>query len=168
MSALELPSGLADLVPRYDAVVCDVWGVVHNGRRSFPDACAALMRYREQGGVVVLVSNSPRPKPGFVLQLRDLGVPDGAWNEVVTSGDATRRLLTERAPGPAWAVGPARDAGLYERLDLHFSETAEDAAFISCSGLFDDEFEVPEDYRPRFERAAARGLVMICANPDKV
>jgi HAD superfamily hydrolase (TIGR01459 family) len=164
----DLVQGLADLAPRYDALLCDVWGVVHDGRTSFPAARDALVRYRAQGGVVVLISNSPRPKPGFVLQLRDLGVPDESWNEVITSGDATRKLLAERAPGPAWAVGPARDAALYEGLGLELTETAEDAAFISCSGLFDDEIEVPEDYRERFRAAAGRKLPMICANPDKV
>jgi HAD superfamily hydrolase (TIGR01459 family) len=168
MPSLEIPAGLADLAPRYDALVCDVWGVVHNGRASFPDACDALARYRDGGGTVVLVSNSPRPKHGFVAQLRDLGVPDASWNEVITSGDATRSLLARRAPGPAWAVGPARDAALYEGLGLDLTETADKAAFISCSGLFDDEIEVPEDYRERFRTAVERGLTMICANPDKV
>jgi len=168
MPALEIIPGLSALAGRYDALICDVWGVVHNGRESFPVPCEALKRFCGEGGTVVLVSNSPRPKPGFVDQLRLLGVPDEAWSQVVTSGDATRRLLAERAPGPAWAVGPARDAGLYDGLELDFSETAEDAAFISCSGLFDDELETPEDYRDRFTLAAGRGLEMICANPDRV
>ncbi len=168
MPAIEIISGLSDLAGRYDALVCDVWGVVHNGRESFPEPCAALRRFCAGGGTVVLVSNSPRPRPGFVDQLRLLGVPDESWSSVVTSGDATRRLLAEREPGPAWAVGPARDAGLYDGLDLEFSETAEDAVFISCSGLFDDELETPEDYRERFAFAAGKGLEMICANPDRV
>jgi HAD superfamily hydrolase (TIGR01459 family) len=168
MPPIQIISGLSELKDSYDALVCDVWGVVHNGRESFAPACEALARYREAGGEVVLVSNSPRPKPGFVDQLRGLGVPDAAWSDAVTSGDATRRLLAERAPGPVWAVGPARDAGLYEGLELEFSETAEGAAFISCSGLFDDELETPDDYRDRFAFAAGRGLEMICANPDKV
>jgi HAD superfamily hydrolase (TIGR01459 family) len=168
MPDIELIAGLSDFASRRAALICDVWGVVHNGVRAFPEACEALVRFRDGGGAVALVSNSPRPRPGFVQQLRDLGVPDAAWDEVVTSGDATRKLLTERGPGPVWAVGPARDAGLYEGLALDFSETVEDAAFISCSGLFDDETEVPEDYRARFVRAAERRLTMICANPDRV
>jgi HAD superfamily hydrolase (TIGR01459 family) len=164
----QIVAGLSDLASSYPAVICDVWGVVHNGRRAFAPACDALERCREAGGRVVLLSNSPRPRGAFIRQLRQLGVPDGAGDAVVTSGDATRRLLAERAPGPALAVGPPRDAPIYEGLDLAFAERAEDAAFISCTGLYDDEHEGPEDYRALFAPAVARGLELICANPDRV
>jgi ribonucleotide monophosphatase NagD (HAD superfamily) len=86
---------------------------------------------------------------------------------VVTSGDATRTLLAERAPGPAWWLGPERDAPLYEGLGLEFAPL-EEARFISCTGPFDDETEEPDDYRERFEYAVSKGLEMICANPDIV
>jgi len=94
-------------------------------------------------------------------------VPREAWSALVTSGDATRVLLAERAPGPAYAIGPDRDAPLYEGLGLTFAPL-EAARFISCTGPFDDEVETPEDYRARFEVGIARGLDMICANPDRV
>ncbi|MGZ8363733.1 MAG: TIGR01459 family HAD-type hydrolase [Caulobacteraceae bacterium] len=165
---LKIISGLSQVAAGYDALVCDVWGVVHNGRAAWPDACEALVRFRKAGGAVVLVSNSPRPSEGFTAQMRSLGVPDEAWDAVTTSGDATRGLLAERAPGPAWKVGPARDDQLYAGLDLRFAEGPEDAAFISCSGLFDDQNDQPEDYRAAFEVAASRKLEMICANPDRI
>jgi HAD superfamily hydrolase (TIGR01459 family) len=120
---------------------------------------------------VVLISNSPRPSDAVVSQLDELGVPRDAWQAFVTSGDATRMLLAQHAPGPAWAIGPERDAPLYAGLGLAIDrrETCPDeAAFISVTGPFDDEAETPEDYRGRFEAAAARGLEMICANPDIV
>jgi HAD superfamily hydrolase (TIGR01459 family) len=117
---------------------------------------------------VVLVSNSPRPSQDVVLQLRHLQVPDAAWSAFVTSGDATRNALIERAPGPAWAVGPARDGPLYEGMGMELVETPEEAAFVSCTGPFDDETDVPEDYLGRFQTCVAAGLDMICANPDKV
>lgn len=159
--------GLSALSDRYDVLLSDVWGVIHNGREHFPDACAALARFRAERGPVVLISNSPRPYAGVVEQLDSLGVPREAWSTLVTSGDATRALLAERAPGPAWAIGPDRDEALYEGLGLTFTGH-EDAAFISCTGPYDDEIETPEDYRVRFEAAAARGIEMICANPDIV
>ena len=96
-------SGLRDLGPRYDAILCDVWGVVHNGRQHFAAACDALTRFRAGGGVVVLVTNAPRPNAPIRVQLDGLGVPRAAWAAFVSSGDATRTLLAERAPGPAWA-----------------------------------------------------------------
>jgi HAD superfamily hydrolase (TIGR01459 family) len=168
MRAPHLIAGLAEISDRYDAVLCDVWGVIHNGRESFADACAALTRFQETRGPVVLISNAPRPARDVVGQLRALGVPDSAWSGFVTSGDATRQALAERAPGPAWAIGPARDASLYDGAGVAFAETPEEAAFVSATGLFDDEVETPEDFRARLTVCAARGLLMICANPDIV
>jgi HAD superfamily hydrolase (TIGR01459 family) len=168
MSAPILIPGLSDIADRYDAVLCDVWGVLHNGRESFADACAALTRFQETRGPVVLISNAPRPSSDVVGQLRALGVPDSAWSGFVTSGDATRHQLSERAPGPAWAIGPARDASLYSGTGVAFAETPEEAAFVSVTGLFDDEIETPEDFRSRLAVCAERSLLMICANPDLV
>lgn len=159
--------GLSALADRYDVLLCDVWGVIHNGRASFPAACAALARWRAERGPVILISNSPRPAESVVPQLDELGVPRASWTTLVTSGDATRTLLAARAPGPAWTIGPERDAPLYEGLGLRFADPGT-AAFISCTGPFDDETETPEDYRARFETALARDLEMICANPDLV
>jgi HAD superfamily hydrolase (TIGR01459 family) len=156
---------LSDVAPAYDVLLCDIWGVVHNGMDAFPLACAALEQWRQRRGPVILISNSPRPAPGVVEQLDALGVPRTAWSDIVTSGDVTRTLLEARAPGPAWRIGPERDAPLYEGLGLAFSDV-DHAAFIACTGPFDDEVETPEDYRTVLTSAAARGLEMICANPD--
>jgi HAD superfamily hydrolase (TIGR01459 family) len=168
MSAPHLPQGLSDVADLYDAILCDVWGVIHNGREAFPAACEALVRFQQERGPVVLISNSPRPASDVVAQIRALGVPDAAWSGFVTSGDATRKELSARAPGPAWAIGPARDASLYAGTGVQFAETPEEGAFVSCTGLFDDEIETPDDFRNRLEICAKRELVMICANPDKI
>ncbi|THD59525.1 TIGR01459 family HAD-type hydrolase [Phenylobacterium sp.] len=160
-------AGLSEVAPAYDALLCDVWGVIHNGRESFPAACAALARFRAERGPVVLISNAARPHAPVVEQLDALGVPREAWSHIVTSGDATRVLLAERAPGPAWLVGVSSDAPLYEGLGLDGADLAH-AKFISVTGPFDDETEEPADYRDRFVEAAARDLEMVCANPDIV
>ena len=102
--------GLSQIAPAYDVALADVWGVIHNGREAFADACAALGRWRRERGPVVLISNSPRPAHDVVDQLDKLGVPRDCWSAFVTSGDATRDLLAARAPGPAWRIGPDRDA----------------------------------------------------------
>lgn len=162
-----LLEGLSQVADRYDALLCDVWGVIHNGVAAFPDACAGLARWRAEVGPVVLISNAPRPSRAIHSQLDALRVPRQAWSAFVTSGDATRALLAERSPGPAWLVGPERDWPLYEGLGLE-EAGPEDAAFIAVTGPYDDDVETPEDYRERFAVAAARGLTMICANPDRV
>ena len=160
-------TGLRELAGRYDVLLCDVWGVIHNGRESFPAACAALSRFRAEVGPVILISNAPRPHPPVVAQLDGLGVPRTAWSKLVTSGDATRPLLAQRAPGLVWAIGPEQQEVLYGGLDLTFAGP-QDAAFICVTGPYDDEREEPGDYRERFEICLARGLELICANPDIV
>ena len=167
MSAPEILAGLSQVADRYDVLLCDVWGVIHNGRENFPAACEALARFQRERGPVVLISNSPRPAEAVKPQLAELGVPDSAWTGFITSGDATRALLAQRSPGPAWRIGPVRDDVLYEGLGLEFAGPS-DSAFIACSGPVDDEVETPEDYRADLRIAAGRGLTMICANPDRV
>jgi HAD superfamily hydrolase (TIGR01459 family) len=158
---------LSDVADRYDILLCDIWGVVHDGCEAFPESCAALAAWRKTRGPVLLISNSPRPSPGVVEQMDELGVPREAWSAIVTSGDVTRVLLADRRPGPVFAIGPARDEPLYEGLGLDFAPL-KNAAVISCTGLVDDEVETPEDYRSMLTSAAARDLEMICANPDIV
>jgi HAD superfamily hydrolase (TIGR01459 family) len=163
-----LVSRLSEILDGYDAILCDVWGVIHNGRESYSAACEALSRAQSERGIpVVLVSNSPRPAEDVKPQLHALMVPDHAWAGFVTSGDATQAELRRRAPGPVWTIGPARDEPLYKGLDL-VRGTVETAAFISATGLFDDEQETPEDYRAALTVAAGRGLPLVCANPDRI
>lgn len=167
MTAPRRIAGLSEIAARYDVILSDVWGVIHNGRESFPEATGALARFQTERGPVVLISNAPRPHPPIVEQLAGLGVPRAAWSRLVTSGDATRALLAPRAPGPVWALGPERDAILYEGLGLASAEPG-DAAFICVTGPYDDDTETAEDYRERLTAARDRGLVLICANPDLV
>ncbi|MFN3353741.1 MAG: TIGR01459 family HAD-type hydrolase [Brevundimonas sp.] len=168
MTQLTAVTGLGQIAADYDVLLCDVWGVIHNGRERFPDACAALTRFNETCGQVVLISNSPRPSSDVVAQLDQLGVPRSAWRAFVTSGDATRAELAKRAPGPAWAIGPERDAPLYEGTGVIAVKDGEQASFISVTGPYDDTTETPEDYRDRLKPAAERGLELVCANPDRV
>lgn len=167
MTMPALPDGLAQISGRYDALLCDVWGVIHNGREAFPAAAAALRWFAETRGPVVLISNAPRPSADVQAQLDALGVPRESWSAFVSSGDATRPLLADRAPGPVWTIGPERTSTLYDGLGLDFTGP-EAAAFIACTGPEDDTIETPEDYRDRLTPCAQRGLTMICANPDRV
>ncbi len=160
-----MKAGLRGLAADYDVLFCDIWGVIHDGARAFPAACEALSRWRATVGPVILISNSPRPWDGVAEQLDELGAPREAWTAIVTSGDASRVLLAQRAPGPAWRIGPERDDPLYAGLGLEFAGV-ETARFIACTGPDDDEVETPEDYRAALTTAAGRGLTMICANPD--
>lgn len=158
-------SGLADIADDYDVLLCDIWGVIHNGKQPFSEAIDALDRFRTERGPVILISNSPRPAIAIPEQFRQVGILTEVWDAIVTSGDATMNELARRSPGPAFKLGPERDDTLYENLELNFSELG-DAAFISCTGLFDDENETPEDYREMLTEARDLALPLVCANPD--
>lgn len=165
---IDFPSSFDEFSDGYDAVFCDVWGVVHNGVRPYTQACAALMRYRARGGAVVLVSNSPRPLPSFVQQLNQIGVPQESYDAIVTSGDVCRLRIRDFAGRAVFHLGPQRDAPLFEGLGVMLVKNASDAAVVVCTGLFDDTCETAESYRTLFSELIPLSIPMICANPDLV
>jgi HAD superfamily hydrolase (TIGR01459 family) len=160
----ELISSIDAIADRYDVLLCDVWGVVHNGRRVYPDAVAALTRLRAAGKTVILITNVPKPRGPIPAQLDRVGCPREAWDAIVTSGDAIRAELAARAPGPMYKIGPSYDAVLWEGLGLAESALS-DAKFVSISGLNDDN-DTPDMYAEIVRQARERNLDMLCANPD--
>jgi HAD superfamily hydrolase (TIGR01459 family) len=160
-----LTDHFATLAPRYDAVLSDVWGVVHNGVEATPPAGEALSRFREKGGAVSLISNAPRPGDQVIKMLDRMGVPRAAYDGIVTSGDVTRDMVAKRSGEPFFLIGPERDHTIFTGLDAPFS-TIEDAKYVICTGLFDDEVETPDNYRDMLKELRARDLFFLCANPD--
>jgi HAD superfamily hydrolase (TIGR01459 family) len=156
---------IEDLGSRYSAWLVDIWGVMHNGHRAFPRAVAATRAFRARGGIVVLLSNSPRPSPSVQEQLRRLGVPDDAYDATVTSGDLTRHELDKHKGAIVFHLGPERDLPIFQGLAVRLG-LPEEAELVVCSGLLDDETETPDDYVGLLRALAARKLPMICANPD--
>ncbi len=155
------------IADRYDAVLCDVWGVLHNGRQAYPAACAALQRLKRSGKRVILITNVPKPRGPIPSQLDRAGVPRDAWDAIVTSGDAIRAELAQRAPGPMYKIGPDDyDRTLWEGLGLATAPLGS-ARFVAISGLNRDD-ETPEDYADVLKEARAHDLDLICANPDIV
>lgn len=152
-------------------MICDVWGVVHNGRDAFPDAIAAIRRFRKDRGPAILLSNAPRLPDGVESQFAHLGIPLDFYDGIVTSGLAARDdligRLKQHSELPLFYLGPARDNPVFHGLNIRFTGPG-DAKIVFCTGLLDDETEVPEDYRPLLEEFLARRLPFLCANPDIV
>jgi HAD superfamily hydrolase (TIGR01459 family) len=176
----EIIARLSDLGTRYDAVFCDLWGCLHDGKQPFPAAVAALQAFRAQGGKVLLLTNAPRPKSSVINQLDGMGVPRDAWDDVVTSGDATQYAMLTGAVGrKLYFIGAPKD-------EPFFTDFADDLARIAateppitrvplaqaegiiCTGLKDDLRESPDDYRADLLQCKINGLTMLCANPDIV
>jgi HAD superfamily hydrolase (TIGR01459 family) len=174
MSAASAPpilSGLSDIAGRYDGLISDVWGVVHNGREGYAAGIDAIRRFRASRGPVVLLSNAPRPPVGVETQFDRIGVPRDFYDAVVTSGGAARADLEQRTQGgrtlKVFYLGPNRDTPLLEGLNVALTDI-DDADVVLCTGPFKDETEKPEDYRDMLEHFKRRGLTFLCANPDIV
>lgn len=176
----EIIRTLADLTGRYDAVFCDLWGCLHNGKAAYPAAVAALQGFRSTGGKVVLLTNAPRPKSSVIKQLDALGVPRDAYDLVVTSGDAAQMGMLSGAVGRrVHHIGAPKDEVFFTDFAEDLADYAatqapitrvdlKDAEGIVCTGLADDLTETPEDYRATLLMAKTLGLPMLCANPDIV
>lgn len=160
-------TGLRSIIARYDLILCDLWGVMHNGINAIPGANDAVTRARETGATVMMISNAPRPGPVVAKQIEGYGVPKSAYDDVVASGDVTREELIARPGAKVFHLGPQRDLPNYEGLDLTLVDF-DSADLIVCSGPFNDADDQPEQYRELLTRAKARGLTLICANPDIV
>jgi len=170
MTQTLFPRGLSGLADRYDTLLCDVWGVIHNGRAAFPEACDALVKFRAAGGQVSLITNAPVPNAQVIRLFEPLGVPLDAFDACVSSGDASRAELAARPELTLWRMGGdegwEHDRFLYEGLGHTFIDD-ERADLLLCIGLRDQVNDQPEDYRPELARAVARGIPMLCANPDR-
>jgi len=156
----------ADISDKYDAALVDLWGCLHNGVKPFAAAVSALETFRDNGGTVLLLTNSPKPSNMVLLQLDDIGVARDLYQGCVSSGDAARAALASGAYGKkVFALGPERDAPFYAGIDVAHVPLNQ-AEGIVCTGLFDDNVEAPDDYRAIFLEAKNNNLKMLCANPD--
>ncbi len=167
MFRLRLISGLREIAPDHDALICDIWGVVHNGNAPFPEAAEALRHFRRERGPVILLSNAPRTPRSVEEQFRRIGVATDCYDAIVTSGGAARADLAARSTGtlPLYYIGPEQDASLLEGLAVRRTGIA-DAAVALCTGLKDDLLETPADYSDILAAMRAKNLPVLCANPD--
>jgi HAD superfamily hydrolase (TIGR01459 family) len=165
-----LISGLSEVAPGHDALICDVWGVIHDGARHHPAAAEALARFRRERGPVILLTNAPRVPAEVAAQCAGFGVPPDCYDAIVSSGGAARAELERRSAGgplPLYYIGPDRDLPMVEGLDVARTDIA-DARVALAIGLVDDMTETPADYAGRLAAMRERNLVMLCANPDLV
>lgn len=158
---------LSMLAGDYDGVLCDIWGVLHNGVAAFADAVDALIRYRAQGGIVILITNAPRSNTDIYPQLARLGVPRHAFDAIVTSGDVTAKLVQEQPTAPLFHFGPARDQSILDGL-TNPMVSLNDAKLCLLTGPLDDDIQSVALYEPILAQMRDLAVKMICANPDLV
>lgn len=158
---------LSKLLGHYDGLLCDIWGVLHNGVAAFDDAVDALCRYRARGHLVVLITNAPRLSKDVYPQLEQLGVPHEAFDTIVTSGDVTAGLTATQSEAPLFHFGPARDQSVLEGLSNPIVDLSH-AKLCLLTGPLDDMIETADVYHSVLSRMRDNTVTMICANPDLV
>jgi len=163
---------LAEISDSYDAVFCDLWGCLHNGIRAHDAAVAALRAFRENGGTVILLTNAPRQRSSVEKQLERFQTPRDCWDSIATSGDSARVAMFQGAIGEnVYFIGQPHDEVFFDPIrivsdpvPIHRTDL-DHATGILCCGPF-DPYADPSVMRPTFLSAIARGLKMLCANPD--
>lgn len=170
----QIIESLSEISSQYGALFCDLWGCVHNGIEPFPEAVEALRAFKAQGGTVLLLTNSPRPRASVQRQLERMGLPEDCWDVIATSGDSARLAMWQGAVGKkVWFIGEDHDEAFFKPMEI--AENAveitraplQEAEGIVCTGPFDPHAD-PSVMRPEFLLAKTRGLKFLCANPDIV
>lgn len=153
------------LDPKYRLILCDVWGVVHDGVHLYPGAAERLTQWRDQGRCVLLLTNAPRTAQAVEEQLERIGLPHTAYDAVATSGEAGIEALNALGR-PVGFVGTPGDRAILEGRGVRF---AADESFcdLACTGVT-QERPKPEDYQADLERWVERDVHMHCLNPDRL
>ena len=173
---MEHLTGFAPLAARYEAFVLDLWGVIHDGVNAFPHAVETLGHLRRAGKRALLLSNVPRPNDAVRTMMRRMGIEDGLYTDILTSGEAVRRSLIT-PPDSWWAglgqrvyhLGPERDRPVFEGLPLIVTDSPADADFVLNTGP--DDHRNPSDineFEEILQECWKYRLKMICGNPDLV
>jgi HAD superfamily hydrolase (TIGR01459 family) len=156
----------AEFLAGYDVLLCDVWGVLHDGRVAYPSANDSLPRFRARGGTVVLVSNAPMTGVAIAKLLDDKGVERDCWDAIVGSGDIAIAHIASEKYKSVYGIGPRpRDNSFFDAVPKLVDDLGS-ADAIACTGLLHEHTETAEDYRPLLETALARKLPFVCVNPD--
>ena len=164
--SLKEVNNFSEISNQYNALICDIWGVIHNGQELFPGISECLLNFKKLNNVVILLSNAPRPSSYVSSVLDKLGFKDECYDGIITSGDLTKKSLNEKIFGEnCYHIGPERDLNIFEgtnvnRVDFNNSD------FIFVTGLFNDEIEDENDYLDLLNSAREREMTLVCANPD--
>ena len=166
--------GLAAIADRYDGYVFDVWGTLYDGGDAFPAALTVLRTLAEAGKAVVVLSNSPRRPSVVADRLRRIGIGDDLYREIITSGGESHRYLRDRPDAfhaglgsLAFGFAPSRVPDILPGTGFQPTDDLDAADWILNAGP-EGETDTVDLYEDALRRGAERGLVMLCANPDRV
>jgi HAD superfamily hydrolase (TIGR01459 family) len=167
-----LAAGIGGFVKSYDAVIVDLWGVIHDGVSLYPGVSDCLQQLADTGIPFAMLTNAPRRADAIARGMDRMGLPPELWPIIMSSGEATwlglkerRETFFEGVGGKCLHIGPERDNGLFEGLDIEKVDTIDDADLIVNTGPWNDGEQVA-DYEDRLQAGVQKGIGMVCANPD--
>ncbi len=161
-------SSLRNLPARYQVILCDIWGCVHDGVRAYPEAVGLLRDWRAQGRTVVLLTNAPRPSVRVRAQLARLGVDESCYDAVVSSGDAgVDHVLSCHADEPLGFIGTDDDRHALGAAGVTRWDEAQ-ARTVICMGYQPEVVHDAGAYDDRLDAMRARDAVLLCFNPDRL
>ena len=159
-------NNFSEVYEKYDSVICDIWGVIHNGHKLFRSSVDCLYKLKNMGYPIILVSNAPRPGEEIKLMLKNMGLEKNCYDKIITSGDLTQKILNDGSLGQnCYHIGPDRDLKIFEGVGVK-RVSFDKSDFIFITGLFNDEEEDENTYLPLLEEGKKRKLKLLCANPD--
>jgi HAD superfamily hydrolase (TIGR01459 family) len=171
--SVRILAGLREIAPRYDGLILDLWGVLHDGQKPMPHAIEALTELKAAGKRIVILSNAPRRAYLVERRMNEIGIPAGLYDHIHSSGEETWQHLNNRDDAfyaslgsVCYHIGPARDDNMLAGIGLTRTGAVADADFILNTGPGYDE--TVEQYEPLLRDARERDLKMVCANPDLV
>ncbi|MBX2831253.1 MAG: TIGR01459 family HAD-type hydrolase [Rhodospirillales bacterium] len=166
-------NGLSEVIGKYDAVILDLWGVVHDGVDPYPNSIPAMTALKNAGVPVALLSNAPRRSSVVTARMEDMGIARDLYGPAVASGEIAYAQLVKRSD-PWYAklgrkvfmVGPVRDMSMFEKQDVEIVKTVEDADWVLITGPNED-FDPVSKYEDLLHALKARDLPVLCPNPDR-
>jgi HAD superfamily hydrolase (TIGR01459 family) len=159
-------NNFSEICEKYDSIICDIWGVIHNGQELFSSSVDCLYNLKNNGYPVILVSNAPRPGEEIKLMLEKMGLEKNCYDKIITSGDLTQKILNDGSLGQnCYHIGPDRDLKIFDGVGVK-RVSFDESDFIFITGLFNDEEEDENTYLPLLEEGKKRKLKLLCANPD--
>ena len=152
------------LPDRYRLILCDIWGVVHDGVNLYPGSAERLCAWRAEGRTIILITNAPRTAEAVAAQLDRIGLPRKCWDGIETSGEAGIAALLA-LDEPVGFIGTESDRAILEGRGLEL--ITDDFRHLACVGL-EPSRPAASDYHEQLQQLAGRDVILHCLNPDRV
>ena len=157
---------LSEIQSHYDCFFIDLWGVIHNGISLFADVKETLKKLKKNKKKVFFLTNAPRRSFVIKKQLKEFGLNESLYEDVISSGELTWQKLKNRKNLNCYLIGPPRDFHLVDGLSLNVVKNKKNVDIIINTGPWGDHDSL-ENYKPLLNELIKSNPVMICSNPDK-